>query len=142
MNSWITAGDLTGLGLLVIALAVTAVTAFAEDTAARWRARWLAGWRRVRGPRHAAPAARQATAGSAPAVTEPGGPAEGPGHHMQPAWRPAPYGGAQLAAARYQIPAPRDHSWQSRPVPAGLVEDRVPGPAALDLEEAVRAGDQ
>jgi hypothetical protein len=46
---------------------------------------------------------------------------------------------AQRVAPRAPIVAiPAQSTWQSR----GLVEDRVPGPAALELEEAVGPGDQ
>ena len=38
--------------------------------------------------------------------------------------------------------APAAHQPPARRPPLALVEDRVPGPAALELEEAVGAGDQ
>jgi hypothetical protein len=45
--------------------------------------------------------------------------------------------------AQPAVVVPWQSNWQSRAgQPAGLVEDRVPGPAALQLEEAIGSRDQ
>ena len=116
--NWITDGDIAGLALLVIALAVTGISAFGPDTSARPRRRRLL------------PAARRARSTAVPAR------APAASVPAQASWQPRP------AATGQAVPWQRQPGWQTRPAPRGLVEDRVPGPAPLQLEEAVSPGDQ
>ena len=137
MNSWITDADLAGLALLVIALALTAVSAFAERSAARARASLLRALRWPGAAQTRAPVPDPADSGPAPAPVRPR-PAP------QASWRSATgsAAGPWPARAGQPVPLQRQPGWQSRPGVAGSVEDRVSGPAALQLEEAISAGDQ
>jgi hypothetical protein len=121
--NWITVGDIAGLTLLVIALAVTGISAFGPDSSARPRRRRLL------------PAARRARTTAMPARP----PASSV--PAQASWQPRQAASGQAATGQ-AVPWQRQPGWQSRPAPRALVEDRVPGPAALQLEEAVSPADQ
>jgi hypothetical protein len=158
VSSWITAGDLIGLALLILALAVTGVSAFAEGSVARFRA----SRRRARSQRPARRAGRDSGSPAGQPAAESAGQAREPAAHVpaQAGWqasaalsaaaasRPEARRTAGAAGSRAEVPSPRQPAWQQpsvrpvRPAASYLVEDRVPGPAALQLEEAVSPGDQ
>jgi hypothetical protein len=181
MSSWVTAGDLAGLALLVAALAVTGISAFAEESAARMRAGVRrAARRQVSRFRRAAAAGRaDGLPGAGQAVAAPSGGARAgeavtasgraPGAQAGPVpgdagsaagtaarvparagWQASPARKTGTAGTQAGVPWQHQPAWQhpadrparqragSRP----LVEDRVPGPAALQLEESVSPGDQ
>src|SRR5580698_3248938 len=142
MSSWVTAGDLAGLALLVAALAVTGISAFAEESAARMRAGVRrAARRQVSRFRRAAAAGRaDGLPGAGRAVAAPSGGARA-GEAVTASGQ-AP--GAQAGVPWQHQPAwqhPADRPARQRAGSRPLVEDRVPGPAALQLEESVSPGD-
>lgn len=123
MSTLATTGDIAGLALLGAAVAMTAARLFSRDPAAGPRAsRSDAAAAQVPRHRHAG-ASPTAHSPAAPALDVPAAPA-----HVYPA--PGPM-------------VPAQTPWQSRllTLPRS-VEDRVPGSAALQLEEAVGSRDQ
>jgi hypothetical protein len=130
-------------------LAAAIIAALTRVTAGRFAASPAA--EPAIGPRFEYPLAQRVPAQYVPAQYV-------PAQYVPAQYVPAQYVPAQRVPAQY-VPAQRvpprapaavaisaQPTWQSRaanpPRRPGLVEDRVPGPAALKLEEAVGPGDQ
>ncbi len=129
MGSLTTPGDLAGLVLLAVAVLIAAGRLAAGRLAANHAAEHARRFRLARTAEQQPPAGQPHTANGQP---EPPALAL---HVIAPSQPPRP--------AQPNLVIPSQSTWQSRASqPAGLIEDRVPGPAALQLEEAVGSRDQ
>jgi hypothetical protein len=117
-------GDLAGLVLLAIAIAVAA--------------RKAAGHRP--GPALTPPRFDVGNAGTAGATTAVAGTSLATDTAASGPAAAVPARPTALATSATRPGIPVQARWQARS--AGLIEDRVPGPASLQLEEPVGAGDQ
>lgn len=131
MGSVTTPGDLAGLVLLAAAVLTAAGRVAAGLLAASHAAEHARRFSLARSPEQRPPARQPPT-----------------GYHQPQPQPPAlalhvigPSQPSMLAQPNLVIPP--QSTWQCRASqPAGLIEDRIPGPAALQLEETVGSRDQ